>query len=66
MTPLRTRGKYVSGENGEKEERFTCIMSLVFVLCAVNYVYAVVVSALVLKVWPLTQFSKAFLFVKTH
>jgi len=44
-----TRGKYVSGENGEKEERFTCIMSLVFVLCAVNYVYAVVVSALVLK-----------------
>ena len=42
----RTRGKYVSGET---EERFTCIMSLVFVLCAVNYVYAVVVSALVLK-----------------
>jgi len=41
-----TRGKYVSGD---KEERFTCIMSLVFVLCAVNYVYAVIVSALVLK-----------------
>ena len=36
-------------DEGGKEERFTCIMSLVFVLCAVNYVYAVVVSALVLK-----------------
>jgi len=41
-----TRGKY--GE-GESEERFTCTMALVFVLCAVNYVYACLVSTLVLK-----------------
>jgi len=44
-----TRGKYGEGEN---EERFTCTMALVFVLCAVNYVYAVLVSALVLKQGP--------------
>lgn len=41
-----TRGKYGEGEN---EERFTYTMALVFVLCAVNYLYAVIVSALVLK-----------------
>ena len=41
-----TRGKYGEGEN---QERFTYTMALVFVLCAVNYIYAVIVSALVLK-----------------
>jgi len=41
-----TRGKYGEGEN---QERFTYTMALVFVMCAVNYVYAVLVSALVLK-----------------
>ena len=41
-----TRGKY--GE-GEESERFTYTIALVFVMCAVNYVYAVVLSAVVLK-----------------
>ena len=41
-----TRGKY--GE-GEESERFTYTMALVFVMCAVNYVYAVIVSTVVLK-----------------
>ena len=41
-----TRGKYGEGEN---PERFTCTMALVFVMCAVNYIYAVIVSAVVLK-----------------
>ena len=41
-----TRGTYGEGEN---QERFTYTMALVFVLCAVNYLYAVIVSALVLK-----------------
>lgn len=41
-----TRGKY--GE-GEKEERFTATMALVFTMCAVNYIYAVILSTFVLK-----------------
>lgn len=41
-----TRGTYGEGEN---QERFTYTMALVFVLCAVNYLYAVIVSALVLN-----------------
>ena len=40
------RGKYGEGEN---EERFSYTMALVFVMCAVNYVYAVIVSAIILK-----------------
>ena len=42
----RTRGKYGSGES---EERFTYSLALVFVQCVVNYVYAVLMSRLVLQ-----------------
>lgn len=41
-----TRGKYGEGEN---QERFTYTMALVCVMCTVNYVYAVIVSAVLLK-----------------
>jgi len=41
-----TRGKY--GE-GETEEKFTCILALVWAQCVVNYLYAVVMSKTVLQ-----------------
>ena len=39
-----TKGKYGEGDN---QETFTFSMSLVFLLCVTNYLYAVIVSALV-------------------
>jgi len=41
-----TRGIYISGE---EEERFTCIMALVFFQCVVNYLYALGMSKTVLQ-----------------
>ena len=41
-----TRGTYGNDEN---QERFTCTMALVLCLCSVNYLFAVIVSALLLK-----------------
>ena len=41
-----SKGEYGEGDN---KERFTFSMSLVFLLCAANYLYAVIVSALVLE-----------------
>ena len=41
-----TRGTYGNGEN---QETFTCTMALVLCLCLVNYLFAVIVSALFLK-----------------
>ncbi|XP_067005998.1 solute carrier family 35 member B1 [Anabrus simplex] len=41
-----TRGTYGEGEN---QEKFTCMLTLVFVQCIVNYLYAKIILATVMK-----------------